>query len=79
MVQAASQCLSIECDIMLRHPGEKNVFYILFERTIISTIVEHCDGLLGDFLRKISKSYEMTDVSYYYYLHNVLCQKSNFT
>ena len=34
MVQAANQSLRIESDIMLRHPGEKNVFYILFERII---------------------------------------------
>ena len=34
MVQAANQSLRTERDIMLRHPGEKNVFYILFERII---------------------------------------------
>ena len=35
MVQAANQSLRTERDIMLRHPGEKNLFYILFERIII--------------------------------------------
>ena len=31
---AANQSLRIERDIMLRHLGEKNVLYILFERII---------------------------------------------
>ena len=34
MVRAASQSLTTERDIMLRYPGEKNVFYILFDRII---------------------------------------------
>ena len=37
IVRAANQSLRTECDIMLRHPGEKmysEVFYILFERII---------------------------------------------
>ena len=34
MVRAANQSLRIERDIMLRHPGEKKLFYILFERII---------------------------------------------
>ena len=34
MIRAANQSLRIECDIMLWHPGEKNVLYILFEMII---------------------------------------------
>ena len=36
MVRAANPSLRIERDIMLRNPGEKNVFYILFERIIVN-------------------------------------------
>ena len=35
MVWAANQSLRTERDITLRHPGEKNLFYILFDRIIM--------------------------------------------
>ena len=46
MVRAANQSLRIERDIMLKHSGEKNVFYILFERIIISFPIFRWKSLL---------------------------------
>ena len=52
MIWAANQSLRIERDIMLRYPGEKDVFYILFERMIILTgIVTQSGQKVSDRIR----------------------------
>ena len=45
MVRAANQSLRIERDILLRHPGKKNLFYILFERIINDNLNNSVDWL----------------------------------
>ena len=35
LVRAADQSFGMVCDIMLRPPGEKNIFNIFFERIIM--------------------------------------------